>query len=55
MLAECTVKKFIKLWLYAKVHRKLNDFWGILNIILLMCFWFSGELLELTLSVFKIM
>lgn len=40
---------------YAKVHRKLNDFWGILNIILLMCFWFSGELLELTLSVFKIM
>lgn len=49
MLAECTVKKFIKLWLYAKVHRNLNDFWGILKIILLMCFWFARELLELTL------
>lgn len=49
MLAECTVKKFIKLWHYAKVHRNLNDFWGILKIILLMCFWFARELLELTL------
>lgn len=49
MLAEHAVQKFIELQmnfkLYARVHRTVNNFWGILKIILRISFWFASQLL----------